>query len=88
MSCLGYEPVERSWDEKKARFVAHIKMQAKDNDHQLKQLSVYSISGKEVHHQNFTNTIEINTQNWEKGSYIITVFSENKLIYTEKLMVQ
>lgn len=64
------------------------KMQAKDNDHQLKQLSVYSISGKEVHHQNFTNTIEINTQNWEKGSYIITVFSENKLIYTEKLMVQ
>lgn len=65
-----------------------VKMEANENNGQLKRLAVYSLSGEEVHHQNFTNTIEINTQNWEKGSYIITVFSENQLIYTKKLIVQ
>lgn len=51
-------------------------------------VEVYDLNGKVVHQTIFKDKIKINTQNWDKGNYIITIFNQATLMYSGKIIVK
>ena len=52
------------------------------------QVVVYDVLGSVVHEEIFNNQLKIDVSGWNSGNYIITVFNDNQLIQTGKLVVQ
>ena len=52
------------------------------------QVVVYDVLGNIAHEEVFTNELKIDVSDWNSGNYIVTVFNDNQLIQTGKLVVQ
>jgi len=51
-------------------------------------VEIYDLNGKVVHQTIFNDKTKINTQHWDKGNYIVTLFNQSKLVYSGKIIVQ
>lgn len=52
------------------------------------QVVVYDMLGNVAHEEIFNNQLQIDVSGWDSGNYIVTVFNDNQLIHTGKLVIQ
>lgn len=51
------------------------------------QLHVFDINGSLVYNKSIKQKTKINTEEWSKGTYLIRISDDNKLYYSEKVIV-
>jgi len=51
-------------------------------------LIIYDINGKKVYEQIIGKKTKINTNNWKSGTYIMTIYNVNKLLYSNKFVIK
>lgn len=51
------------------------------------EVTIYDVNGKMIYEGVVIKRTKINTQNWESGTYIITISTVNNLLYTNKFLI-
>ncbi|MCO6501063.1 MAG: T9SS type A sorting domain-containing protein [Vicingus serpentipes] len=58
------------------------------NSNENVKVIIYDITGKEIYKETFSEKTRINTSKWnKKGTYIITILKNEKLVYNKKIII-